>query len=167
MSSHEEWEIIEEFPEYEVSNQGRVLTRKTGYIKVATKNQFDVPSVLLVRGGQHHRRSVPLLVATQFVPKKNPKWDTPINLNGDRMDNRAVNLAWRPRWFAVKFNVQSYPDYIPAANTPVQDVETGKIYESTLHAAMDNGLLDTDVWLSILNRTITFPSNQRFRLIEE
>lgn len=162
----EEWEIIDEFPEYEVSTEGRVLTRKTGHIKVPTQNQFDVPSVLLVRGGQHFRRSVPLLVATQFIPKPNPKWDCPININGDRLDNRVRNLAWRPRWFAVKYNVQFSEFYVPAANTPVVDQESGKIYQSTWHAAVANGLLDTDVWLSILNRTITFPTNQRFKLVE-
>lgn len=162
----EEWEIIEDFPEYEVSTEGRVLTRKTGHIKTATKNQFGVPSVLLVRGGQHFRRSVPLLVAEQFLPKTNPKWDTPINLNGDRFDCRVSNLTWRPRWFAVKYNVQFDESYIPACNTPIMDQATERVYDSTWHAAVSNGLLDTDVWLSILNRTITFPTNQRFRVME-
>lgn len=164
--SQEEWAPIEDFPGYEISTQGRVITTATDHIKVATQNQFHVPSVLLAKAGQYYRRSVPLLVASTFIPKPAKHFDTPINLNGDRMDNRVENLAWRPRWFAIRYHQQFSEDYIPAYSKPVQDAHTLQMYENTHHAAIENGLLDTEVWLAILNRTVTFPTNQKFQMVD-
>ena len=60
----------------------------------------------LFRDQEQYKRSVALLVAKAFLKQPSEFFDTPINLNGDRLDNQVINLMWRPRWFAIKYNRQ-------------------------------------------------------------
>jgi hypothetical protein len=162
----ETWVQIDEFPDYEVSDQGRVRTIKTGYIKVPSENQYGVPHILLMRNGEQHRRGITLLVAEAFLPRLSERFNTPVNLNGDRYDNRVSNLVWRPRWWARQYNEQFRLDYTPAYSGPVADIHTGKEWSTSLEAAKDNGLLDREIFLAILNQTVCFPTMQRFRFVD-
>jgi hypothetical protein len=162
----EEWATLDEFPNYSISTYGRVLTRSSERIKVPTQNLQNVPHVLLMRDRRQYRRSLPLLVATTFIPVPHDHFDTPINLNGDRMDNNIENLVWRPRWFAIKYNQQFRPGYIPAYTKPIENAETHEWFADTLAAATKYGLLDTEIWLAILNRTYVFPTNQIYQMID-
>jgi len=159
------WSEIPSFPGYSVSNYGRVRNEKTGYLLALLFNNTGVVQVGLMRDLQQHRRSVPLLVARAFIPKEPLQaeaFDTPINLNGDRTDNRAANLLWRPNWFARRYHRQFYTErpYPPA---PVQDIETEEIFESPMHAAVKFGLLEYDILVSIFNNEFVWPTYQRFR----
>ena len=62
-------------------------------------------------------------------------FDTPINLDGDRHNNRVENLTWRPRWFAIKYNQQfrhPYENPIPAR---IMDLKTGEVSENSFQCA--------------------------------
>src|SRR5262245_2607454 len=98
----EMWAPIEDFPDYSVSNQGRIRSDRFDRVLAVSLTQYGLVQVGLRRGHTQHNRSVPLLVAKAFVPEVPGPFDTPINLNGDREDNRAANLKWRPRWFAIR-----------------------------------------------------------------
>jgi len=165
----EEWKRIELFPEYSVSNWGRVRTDKTGRILALSPNQFDVMQVGLMRDGIQHHRSVPLLVAKAFLPQTGPhtrrgRWayDTPINLDGNRHNNQVDNLAWRPRWFAAKYNRQFRYPYDRPIYQYIVDLKTGEISANSLECAKRYGLLEEDLVLSILNRTYVWPTYQEF-----
>jgi len=163
----EVWRTIDLFPDYDVSNYGRVRTNKSGRILRVNENQYGLVQVGLMREGVQRHRSVPLLVAKAFLePSKGP-FDTPINLDGDRYNNHVENLTWRPRWFAIKFNRQfRYPEdyHIPDR---IVDLETGEISENSLECAKRYGLLQKDIDLSIKNRTYVWPTYQQFGILED
>ena len=167
----EQWALIEDFPDYSVSDHGRVRSNKTGRILVLTVNQFGLQQVGLRRDGRQWHRSVPLLVAKAFLPElpvrhKRP-FDTPINLDGNRLNNHVSNLAWRPRWFAIMYNRQFQQPYENPILTPVVDLNSGEISDSSTDAAKRYGLLEKDLVLSILNRTYVWPTYQEFAIYEK
>jgi len=163
----EEWKTITYFMDYSVSNLGNVRSDLTGRIMILSENQFGVVYVGLMRNRVQYHRSVPLLVAKAFLPSPEPPFDTPINLDGDRHNNRADNLAWRPRWFAVKYNQQfRYPPQFHI-DEPIINLATGKVSENSFEAAKEYGILETDLVLSIANRTYVWPLFQEFGVLQD
>jgi hypothetical protein len=163
---HEEWRMIEQFPDYSVSNYGRIRSDKFDKIMSLSENQFGVVQVGLMRDGEQKHRSVPLLVAKAFLGPPEPPFDTPINLDGDRHNNAVENLAWRPRWFAIRYNQQFR---YPRQNTieePIVDLKTGDISENSFECAKRYGLLEEDLIYSIFNRTYVWPTFQEFGIYE-
>lgn len=159
-----EWVGIEGFPGYSVNPLGQVRKDSTERVLQPRINQYGVPYVGMMREGRRHQcvRSLPRLVALAFVPRPNDVWNTPINLNGDRLDCRIENLAWRPDWFARHYNRQFEERYDNPINAPIRDVDTDVEYPDSLTTACANGLLERDVVLSILNNTLTWPTYQHF-----
>lgn len=162
----EQWKIIEDFQEYSVSDHGRIRFDRSGRILRCNLNQYGLLQVGLFHEGIQRHRSVPLLVAKAFLPPGPGKFDTPINLDGDRLNNHVSNLAWRPRWFAVKFNQQfRYPSeyFIP---DPIMDLKTHEVSANSLECVKRYGLLQKDLWMGIHNRTYVLPTYQQFVIIE-
>jgi hypothetical protein len=115
---------------------------------------------------RHYKRGVALLVAETFIPRPSEPFDTPINLDGDRENNRVINLMWRPRWFAVFYHKQfKHPPKL-RIRRPVLDTKAKISYPNSYIAAMANGLLEHDLVLSILNNTYVWPTYQIFEVIE-
>lgn len=163
----ERWKIIPEFPNYEVSDQGRIQNRRSERMMALNMNQTGVVFVGMFRESGQFFRSVPKLVAQAFVPNKFEAYDTPINVNGDRWDNRAENLLWRPRYFAVRYNWQFKYESEFHIHERLEDLRTGIVSENSLECARTYGLLEKDLVLSILNRTYVWPTYQQFRVIED
>ena len=158
----EQWMVIENFWDYEISNHGRVRSDKTGRFLALNENQYGVVQVGLMRNGTQFHRSVPLLVAKAFIPIKPAVFDTPINLDGDRHNNHVDNLVWRPRWFAIKYNSQFrywFEGHIPE---PIVDSKTGEVSENSLECAKRYGLLEEDIVSSIQMRTYVGITYQQF-----
>lgn len=163
----ENWKSIDLFPEYEISDQGRIRSYNTGRILALNDNQYGVQQVGLMRGRVQHHRSVTLLVAKAFLPYVGGPFDTPINLDGDRHNNRLENLLWRPRWFAIRYNQQFRWRYENPILNPIVDLKNGEVSENSLECAKKYGLLEKDVVLSILNRTYTWPTYQEFGILQD
>lgn len=162
----EVWDIIPWFPAYQVSDLGRVRKKDSEKIMAQRSNQYGVVAVSMTdSSGLQRRRSVALMVANAFVPRDRDAFDTPICVNGDRSDCRAVNLLWRPRWFAVKYNRQFRHPYHNPINREICDIATGEIFPNSFEAARAFGLLEKDVVLSIMNYTFTWPTYQQFEMI--
>jgi NUMOD4 motif len=162
----EEWKSIVFFPDYEVSNHGRIRNRLTDRILALNVNQFNLVQVGLMDGGIQHHRSVPLLVAKAFIAQPGVPFDTPINLDGDRHNNRVDNLVWRPRWFAIKYNKQFHQPYVNPIHSRIMDLASHEVSENSFQCAIRYGLLEADLVLSILNRTYVWPTYQQFGLLE-
>lgn len=162
----EQWRPIDGFDDYSVSSYGRVRSDRWGRILALNENQFGLVQVGLMRDGIQYHRSVPLLVAKAFLPRSTEPFDTPINLDGDRHNNRVENLVWRPRWFAVKYNQQFRYPYENPINARIMDLKTGEISENSSVCAQRYGLLEQDLVLSILNRTYVWPTYQEFGIVE-
>jgi hypothetical protein len=162
----EQWSQIDLFPEYSVSNLGRIRADKSGRILALSENQYGLLQVGLMRDGVQHHRSVPLLVAKAFIPPPLGSFDTPINLDGDRHNNRVDNLVWRPRWFAIKYNRQFKYPYEHSIDAPIVDIKTGRVSANSFECAKRYGLLEQDLVMSILNRTYVWPTYQEFGILE-
>lgn len=164
---NERWKNVKSFPGYKISNFGEIRNEKSGRILLLSQNQYGVQQVGMMRDGVQYHRSVPLLVARAFIPRRFPAFDTPINLDGDRTNNEVDNLVWRPRWFATKYNQQFREPYVYRINDPIENIKTGDISENSLECAKTYGFLEEDLVLSILNRTYVWPTYQEFQIVEQ
>lgn len=163
----EHWAPVRSFPGYSVSDHGRIRTDKSGRMLALNETQFGLLQVGMMRNGEQRHRSVPLLVAKAFLPEVGGPFDTPINLDGDRYNNYIGNLAWRPRWFAIKYNQQFIHPYDKHIDSPIVDLKTGKISYGSMECAKEYGLLEQDLVLSILNRTYVWPTYQEFGIFQD
>lgn len=139
----EQWRSIDFFPNYEVSDEGRVRNRRTDRILKQSVNPAGFHFVGLREGGQTHIRAVHKLVADAFLDLPTVG-SIPVPLNGDRSDNRAANLRWRNRRFVMRMGNQKRRTG-PTDDRKVQVVDTGKIFKNALEAANNYGGLEDDV----------------------
>lgn len=166
MRSRETWEDLEDFPGYAVSTHGRVMNKSTEMIKVASENQQGILSVNLIRDHIQNRRSVALLVAGTFLPvPANPRFDTPIHLDGNRFNCRADNLDWRPLWFARKYHSQFHEPVRDDWRGVVEIVETGEVFDDVRACSTKYGLLEKEIINSAHTSTPVFPHMYTFRLV--
>lgn len=159
----EEWSHIHEFPDYSISNLGRVRNENRGRILAPSQNKSGVLKVGLVRAGRQTAKSVKVLVANHFVFNPNPDmFDTPIILDGDQTNVIFSNLMWRPRWFAWKYHKQfsSIDNYL--GTNSVKDAKTGLVYSDVAQACMVNGLLFKEVEYSAFNQVPVYPTWHHF-----
>lgn len=163
----EDWKSVHEFPRYSVSTLGRVRNDNNNRIMAQTLNQQGIPMVGFSSCGDYHKRSVAVLVASAFLPRPFGPYDTPINLDGDRTNNAVENLMWRPRWFAICFHKQFRKRYHSPINRPIIEMKTKEVSGNSLEACIKYGLLEQDLVLSIINRTVVWPTYQEFRVLED
>jgi NUMOD4 motif/HNH endonuclease len=88
----EYWKIIEEFPNFEVSNKGNVKNRETGRILKQTING-GYPQVSIPRDRGYAQRKVHRLVAEAFVGGKIIGGQV-LHIDKDITNPRAENLKW-------------------------------------------------------------------------
>jgi hypothetical protein len=100
------------------------------------------------------------------MPDRSEAFDTPINLDGDRFNCCLQNLMWRPRWFAVQYNRQFRERYDRPIEVPLKAADTKEVFPNSLAAAIRYGLLERDVVLSIEHNTLTWPTYQKFEVVE-
>ena len=89
----EYWNDIEGYPNYSVSNLGRVRSKKTGKILKPYKTNRGYLTVGFWSGGKKKRLSIHRLVAQAFL--QNPNNLPEVNhINGCKTDNNLNNLEW-------------------------------------------------------------------------
>jgi hypothetical protein len=123
-----------------------------------------VEYVPLFYDGYKHGISIKVLVAKAFVEGETKIFDTPINKDGDKRNNRVENLVWRPRWYAINYSRQFRRTYLHETAGPVYDVDTGERFETVRDAAVANGLLFKEVFRSVYSGTPVLLTNQKFRI---
>lgn len=148
----EEWKRIWEFPQYSISNYGRVRHEHTGRIMANSRTTHGHIKISLLDRATRVRytRSVALLVAQNFIEVPDLLSDAVIELDGDLSNVVAWNLAWRPKWFAWKYMHQlKCQQPMEFHNLRVQNVTHGFVYRSIVEAGMSEGLLFDDIWRSV------------------
>ena len=164
----EEWRDVRDHAGYSVSNYGRVRNDDTGWILTMLRNQRGILNVGLMENGVQIKRSVARLVAIAFVPRPLSQietFDTPIHLDGDQNNACALNLMWRPRWYAYRYHRQFRVES-EITPGPVRDLETKEIYEDLWIPVIRYGILYMEIVLSAANRTVVWPTMQRFEWVE-
>jgi hypothetical protein len=165
MTESEDWRPVLGFPGYSVNPLGQVVRDSTGRILDTRLNQYGVPYVGLMREWQQCSRSLPRLVAWAFLPRPSEYFDTPIQLDGDPLNCTAENLMWRPKQYAINYKRQFKDRYDNPIEVPIHAVNEGERFPNSFAAACRYGLLEREVVLSILNRTLAWPTYQRFELV--
>ena len=107
----EQWKIIEEFENYEVSNFGEVYSIKSGKLLKLLLNPSGYLIVVLCKEGKRISKTVHKLVAKAFIP--NPD-NLPIvdHINKDKKNNKTSNL----RWSSISTNRRNSSDCSIAAS---------------------------------------------------
>ena len=162
----EQWQDVLGFLRYSVSDHGRVRNNDTGRIMAIHRNPHGTCYVGLAKGKKQLRRSLPLLVATAFVPKMSGRveFEKIIHLDGDQTNNRATNLAWRPHWFVVCYQNQFKRGPV-GSDVPVMEVKTQELYPTTWDASLAFGLLEQHVIASATTGTWVFPTFSHFKYL--
>lgn len=160
----EEWREIAEFPGYSVSDLGRVRNDRFDKELHLHVNQHGIVYTGLYRGRDQHKRSVSVLVANAFITTaRRLSFDTPINLDGDRENNEANNLVWRPRWYATEYYRQ-FRIRGDGIDKEVQEIKSGDVFKTTWQAALAFGLLEREIVRSIVYLTYALPTFQKFQM---
>lgn len=159
---------IPDFPEYLVDIDGQVYTERTGLPRRPSLTREGAVKIILSRNGKPYTRSLARIVAEAHVYNDHDPdiFDTPIHLDNDLSNNHSDNLAWRPRWFAVKYQAQYWNPEYRYAKVRVEDTQTDVIYGSLVEACQTFGLLYVDVLNSCTRGGTVFPTWKIFRFID-
>jgi NUMOD4 motif len=171
---HEVWQSIQGYPKYMISNYGNVFNERTNKVMATSKTLQGDLKVTMVNGTSRITRSIRVLVAEAFVPKPyidggaeaSLNCDTVIVLDNNKNHISADNLAWRPAWFAQKYNRQfksMYPEYFYTRE--VLNVEDNIVYGSILECGVKEGLLFEDVVRSASTGDRIFPTGSSYELL--
>lgn len=129
----EEWRVIEEFPDYEISNQGRVWSHKVGRVIIPG----NVRGYLQVHLSNLNRVRHPLvhqLVAEAFLGEAFGLYVN--HLDGNKSNNHVRNLEWTTRSQNMRHardsSFMKSPGSLPRS---VRVIETGEEFPSIKECA--------------------------------
>jgi hypothetical protein len=162
----EEWRTIPAFPNYSVSNTGHVRLDRLNRTLHPSKNQQGHLKVNLVKNGNAYTRHVNHLIAKAYLSEPTRRdFTSVIHLDGNKANCAAENLAWRPRYFAIKYHLQFDAGYYKNTVMAIENTKTGEKFKSIQDAVTHYGLLFNDIIASIHTRTYVWPTYQEFRVI--
>ena len=137
----EEWKIIEGYDGYMVSNLGRVMTIKTGYMHEYDIDVWGYYRVCLSKNGVKKHPKVSILVAKAFIPN-------PYNLpQVDHIDeDKSNNCVWNLRWVSAKTNCNhgtrnqriSESKYVPVEKVTLEGKVVGEYASMKEASEMNN-----------------------------
>lgn len=144
------WKKVEGFPNYSVSNLGRVRNNQTNRILIGSdcgkgyKIGKGYSSVRLVNESEVRHMKIHRLVALAFVP--NPEGKPFVNhIDGNTHNNDVSNLEWVTNQENIRhsFDVLGRRRFFGNDNHRARKVirlEDGKVYECMKWAAEDNNI---------------------------
>lgn len=92
-SCNEHWKIIEDFPNYMISDLGNVLSLRTNKLRSVSIGKRGYPVVSLRKGGKTYLKTIHRLVAVAFIP--NPLNLREVNhIDGIKSHSYKSNLEW-------------------------------------------------------------------------
>lgn len=148
MYENEEWVPIEDFPNYMISDHGRVKHVARDEVRKLTTNSrgFVVIAISRAPDPTKYLRQVNKLVAEAFLPPPKYHDDTSVwHIDGDLQNCHVRNLMWERRDRVLEWNAM-HRDKGPRYKTPpVKNNRTGMIYRNAYECAMDEKVLESYV----------------------
>lgn len=137
MENTNEMEIfkdIQGYPNYQISNLGRVWSKKRQIYLKPNKNQSGYLSVCITAiNGKQKRELIHRLVALAFIPNPN-NYPCVNHKDEDKENNTTTNLEWCTKKYNMNYG--SVAEKIGKANKKaIKCIETGVIYSSGIEAA--------------------------------
>lgn len=167
---HEEvWRPIEGFPDYEVSNLGRVIHIDRPNTPRSTKpNHKGFPTLVLFNkehSGTRYLRQLNSLVAKAFIGPPPPRMDSVWHIDGDLMNCQADNLKWDMRARVLEWN-EMHRTLTPTIRTPRVLVNaTGQEFENAFECAMAVGDIESAVATHIEKYPPQYADRAKYRYI--
>lgn len=120
------WEIIEGYPDYRISKDGRVYTDKRKKLRKLVKTPRGYHKIGITTNGIENKKLVHVLVAKAYVNNPN-NCDRVYHKNRKRDDNRVENLEWRNKNFLnIKGEKINYPSNHPGKKAIIQYTKDGE-----------------------------------------
>jgi hypothetical protein len=89
----EEWKTIPDFPNYEITEKGKIRHKEKKKIRKASPSKRGYPVVSLRKDGKEYLRTIHILVARTFIP--NPENKPEVNhKDGNKWNYNINNLEW-------------------------------------------------------------------------
>ena len=137
---NEYWVDLKDYPNHQVSSQGRVRNKKTGYVLKPTINKdgYEVLSL-----GNKDNLCVHRLICEAFYGEP-PENKTYVNhIDANRQNNHALNLEWcsardNIKWGIYKGNIDYKKGLTRAREVnkkPIRIIELNKIFDSVKDCA--------------------------------
>lgn len=101
----EEYRIIKDFPDYEVSNLGRVRNIKTGKI-LSPGVDRGYMIICLCKGGEKKMCKIHRLVAEAFLPNHN-NYPEVNHKDENKLNNNVDNLEWCDRKYNINYGTRT------------------------------------------------------------
>jgi hypothetical protein len=131
----ENWKPVIDFPNYEISDAGRVRSIKNNIIRKDQTHRQGYKQIYLYKNGNRHYFLVHTLVATHYIP--NTKNKPEVNhKDGNKANNHVSNLEWVTR---SENMLHLYENGWSMLSKRVQRSD-GLIFRSTLEAERQLGL---------------------------
>lgn len=129
----EVWKVIDGFPEYEVSDLGRIRSHRRAKPRIMQPvlTSSGTTQISMRKGDKQYTRQIPKLVLEAFVGGRESEKYVVNHKDGDCSNNALSNLEWAPRYGL---------DTLEKLECPVKCVETGVVYKSITRAARDTGI---------------------------
>lgn len=159
----ERWKLIEDYPNYEVSDMGRVRNMKTGKVLRPCKANTGYLMVNLYEDEKHKFASVHRLVATHFI--LNPGNKPCVNhIDGYKTNNCVNNLEWVTY---SENNLHAYNNRLNGGRPKqkVHCIETQQEFESIIDAGRYFGCGQSSIWQSVY-KGYTVLKKYHFELVE-
>lgn len=95
------WETIEDFPDYKVSNKGRVMRIKGYKLIKPFDNGRGYNCVHLYKNGKRYNKRIHRLVAEAFIEGREEGYEVN-HIDGNKKNNFVDNLEWCTRSENIK-----------------------------------------------------------------
>ena len=145
------WKDIEGFEGYQVSNQGNVRSLKKGKEPKILKpydNGYGYLKVDLYKNNKQYKKRVHKLVAEAFIPNTTEGKTEVNHINGNKTDNRLINLEFVSRSENIKHAVNTGLRFSKDVldNRPCICLNTVAIYPSINIASQVFNLNPKTIW---------------------
>ena len=137
------WLKIEEFPDYEISSNGRIRNIKTGRLLKTQRNTRGYMQVCLRNNKTQHNKRVHRLVADTFYDGHHKDLDVN-HIDGNKLNNHISNLEFCTRSENINHAFQTGLKQ-PSRQIKIRVVETGETYDSIRECGRSLGCNQSDI----------------------